>query len=235
VRSSPVVVPGIFGHHTAQVPFAEDQHPVSDLRPGGEHEPLRISIRARTPRRDLDHFDTSICQDRVERRAELPGPVPDQEPEVRRPVTKVHQEVPDLLRSPWPVRVGGHAEDVHVTGADLHHEQDVQTLEGDRAVHVEEVSGEHRRGLHVQELPPRRIGVPLRRRRDRQRLEDPADCGGADSVTELEQLALDPLVSPAAVLGGEPPDQRGDLCTDWRPPRAVRIGPFRGDQAAVPP
>jgi hypothetical protein len=23
-----------------QVPFAEDQHPVGDLRPGGEHEPF---------------------------------------------------------------------------------------------------------------------------------------------------------------------------------------------------
>ena len=28
MRSSPVVVPGILGHHDAQVPFAEDQHPV---------------------------------------------------------------------------------------------------------------------------------------------------------------------------------------------------------------
>ena len=34
VRSSPVVVPGIPGHHAAQVPFAEDQHPVGDLGPG---------------------------------------------------------------------------------------------------------------------------------------------------------------------------------------------------------
>ena len=40
MRSSPVVVPGILGHHDAQVPFAEDQHPVGDLSPGGEHEPL---------------------------------------------------------------------------------------------------------------------------------------------------------------------------------------------------
>ncbi len=31
-------------------------------------------------------------------------------------------QVPDLLRSPRPVGVGGHAQDVHVAGADLHHE-----------------------------------------------------------------------------------------------------------------
>jgi hypothetical protein len=50
--------------------------------------------------------------------------------------------------------------DVHVAGADLHDEQAVQALEGDGAVHVEEVGGEHRRGVRVQELPPRRA-VPL--------------------------------------------------------------------------
>jgi len=77
VRSSPVVEPGILGHHDAQVPFAEDQHPVGDLSPGGEHEPLRISVRARTPRRDLHGLDAGIGQDRVKRRAgraRRPGP-----------------------------------------------------------------------------------------------------------------------------------------------------------------
>jgi hypothetical protein len=53
-------------------------------------------------------------------------------------------------------------------------------------------------------------------------------------VAELEQLALDPLVSPAVVLGGEPLDQRGDLGADRRPSHPVRIGPLAGDQAAVP-
>jgi hypothetical protein len=36
-------------------------------------------------------------------------------------------------------------------------------------------------------------------------------------VAELEQFALDPVVSPAVVLGGEPRDQRCDLGADWRP------------------
>src|ERR1019366_2632019 len=67
---------------------------------------------------------------------------------------------------------------------------------------------------------------------DLQCLEDPADRGGADPVAELEQLDLDPLVSPAAVLGGEPPGQRGDLCAGWRSSCAARIGPLPGDQAA---
>ncbi len=84
------------------------------------------------------------------------------------------------------------------------------------------------------ELPPRHVGAPLRRRGNLQGLEDPADRGRADPVAELEQLALDPLVSPAVVLGGEPLDQRGNLGADWRPSRPVRIGPLAGDQAAVP-
>jgi hypothetical protein len=53
------------------------------------------------------------------------------------------------------------------------------------------------------------VGVALGRRGDLQRLEDPADGGCADPVAELKQLALDPLVSPAAVLGSEPLTARG--------------------------
>ena len=56
------------------MPFAEDQHPVGDLRPRCEHEPFRISIRARTPRRDLHGLDAGIGQHRIERAGELPSP-----------------------------------------------------------------------------------------------------------------------------------------------------------------
>jgi hypothetical protein len=63
------------------VPFTEDQHPVGDLRPGGEHEPFGVGVRARAPGRDLHRLDAGAGQDRVEGRGELPGPVADQEPE----------------------------------------------------------------------------------------------------------------------------------------------------------
>jgi hypothetical protein len=69
------------------MPLAEDQHPVSDLRPGGEHEPFRIRVRARAPGRDLHDLDTGVGQDRVKRRGELPGPVTDLEPEAGGAVT----------------------------------------------------------------------------------------------------------------------------------------------------
>jgi len=83
-------------------------------------------------------------------------------------------------------------------------------------------------GTGVQELPPGGIGAPFRCRGDLQGLEDSADGGCADSVAEFQQLALDRLVSPAVVLGGEPFDQRGDLGADRGPSRPVRVGPLAG-------
>jgi hypothetical protein len=87
---------------------------------------------------------------------------------------------------------------------------------------VEEVNREHRGCLCVQELPPGDVGVSLRCRRDLQGLEDPADGGCGDPVAELKQLTLDPLVSPAVVLGGDPLDQRGNLGAGRRP--SLRYG-----------
>jgi len=77
------------------------------------------------------------------------------------------------------------------------------------------------------------VGVPAKRI-PRERTEHPL-CGRADPVAELQQFALNSLVSPAVVLGGEPRDEGSDLSTDRRPSCPVRVGPVAGDQAAVPP
>jgi hypothetical protein len=99
-----------------------------------------------------------------------------------------------LARSPSEtVRVRGDPKDVHIAGADFHEEQAVQALEGHRVVHTREVGGQHScdlRGRNCRQV----VSVPRRRGRDLQGLEDPPDCGCANLVTELEQLALDPLV-----------------------------------------
>jgi hypothetical protein len=95
--------------------------------------------------RDLHGLDAGVGQDRVERVGELPGPVPDQEPEARGALPQIHHEVAGLLSGPRPVRVRGHAEDVHITGAHLDHEKAVQAPQDYRAIHVEEVDREHRR------------------------------------------------------------------------------------------
>jgi len=174
--------------------LVEDQQPVGDLGPGGEYEPFRIGVRARASGRDLHCFDTDVGQDCVEGLGELPGPVADQESEICGAIAEIHQEVPDLLCGPRPVRVRGHAENVQVAAADFDDEQAVQALEGNCAVDVEEVGGEHRRCLGMQKRPPGRVGAPFRCRWDLQGLEDPADGGCANLVAELEELALDPLV-----------------------------------------
>jgi hypothetical protein len=75
--------------------------------------------------------------------------------------------------------------------ADLDHEEAVQALQGHRTVHVEEVGRKHRRGLRAQEIPPRRIGAPLGRRRDLQRLEDPAVV---DALTRWPTLSSSPWI-----------------------------------------
>jgi len=85
------------------VSFAEDQHPVGDLGPGGEHEPFGECVRPGASGRDLHGFDTGAGQGRVERCGELPGPVADQEPEVRGVIAGAGQEIADLLRGPRPV------------------------------------------------------------------------------------------------------------------------------------
>jgi hypothetical protein len=67
---------------------------------------------------------------------------------------------------------------------------------------VEEVHGQHGRGLHAQEPTPGRIGRSQRRRWNPPPLEDPADRGCADAVAESEEFALDALVAPGFVLAG---------------------------------
>jgi len=144
------------------------------------------AFRPRAAGRDLHCLDTGGGQGRVERVGELPGAVADEEPEVRGPVTKIHQEVAGLLGGPRPAGMRGDPEDVHIPALDLDNEQAVQALQRQRAVDVEEIGGEHGPGLSAQELPLCRVGMSFWRGRYAQCPEDPADRGGADPVAELE-------------------------------------------------
>jgi len=59
--------------------------------------------------------------------------------------------------------------------------------------------------------------------------------GGRDRHAEPEQLALDALVAPAWVLGGQADDQLLQLLVQWGSPgSAVGVGPGAGDQLPVP-
>jgi hypothetical protein len=56
----PVVAGLVLGQDRPQKLFAEDEHPVGDLGPGGEHEPFRVSVLARAARRDLHNLDAGV-------------------------------------------------------------------------------------------------------------------------------------------------------------------------------
>jgi hypothetical protein len=132
---------GVFAEDRPKAPFVVDQHPAGAPGPRGSHPPLGIAIRARGPRRSLYYLHALGGEDLAGRGGELGVAVPDDEAEGAGPLAEVHDQVAGLLRGPGAVRAGGHAEDVHVPGRDLHEEQDVQAFEEDR-VHSEEVAGQ---------------------------------------------------------------------------------------------
>ncbi|MGC5023023.1 hypothetical protein [Micromonospora sp. DT47] len=216
------------------MPFAEGEYAVGELGAGGGDEPFGVGVRARALWWDLADADAGVGEHGVEGGAELPCPVSDQDCELVGAVTEVHKQVPGLLGGPRPVPMYGDADDVHVAGADLEDEEHVQALQRERAVHMEEVAGEHRGSLRAQESPPCGAVTAYRRWWYPQLFEDLADGGGADAVSEAEQFALDSLVAPAGIVPGRPLDQTGDGWVDWRATGPVRVGPVVGHEPSMP-
>jgi hypothetical protein len=64
VGSSSVVVGLVPGEDRLQMSFAEDQHPVGDLGPGGEHEPFCAGVRVGASGLDLHGCDAGAGQGR---------------------------------------------------------------------------------------------------------------------------------------------------------------------------
>jgi hypothetical protein len=55
MRPLHVVVRGVLGQHLAEVSLAEDQYPVGEFGPEGQHKAFGEAVRPRTAGRDLDH------------------------------------------------------------------------------------------------------------------------------------------------------------------------------------
>ena len=146
----------------------------------------------------------------------------------RDPVAEVHDQVAGPLGSPCAVRVGSHAQDVHVPGLYLHDEQHVQALEEDR-VDVEEIAGQHAISLSAQERPPGGVHVP-RGRCAPPGAQDPSHGRFADLVSEPAQFTVDPAVSPGRVLPRQPQCQSADLLAGARSACPVRVRPLARDQ-----
>ena len=101
----------------------------------------------------------------------------------------------------------------------------------------EEVTRQHRRRLGTAELPPRRTTTSWRRVETR-RTEDVPDRGRSDPITQPDQFAVDPSMTPHRILAREPDHQLPD---DSRCPRTTsnrhrlpRVGPMPSDKAPMP-
>ncbi len=117
---------GLPGSTTSTIPERDQPHSDMTVPPVTTLATVpRLSLRRQPPEYPAvsidEHLDplswAQSHERRVGHRGELPGPVANQEPEVRGAVTEVHQEIADLLHRPRPARVGGHPEDVHVAAA----------------------------------------------------------------------------------------------------------------------
>ena len=88
----------------------------------------------------------------------------------------------------------------------------------------------------LQELSPRRLLQALGRGLQAMFAEDRGDRASGDVVIEVGQGALDPRVTPAAVVRGHTHDQRADLGDDGRSSRTTTCTSvvFLRDQRPVP-
>ena len=191
------------------MPFVVDQDPVGALGSCCAYPSLGIAVRAWRPRRALYYPHALGSEDAVERTRELGVAVPDEEAERANPVFEVHEQVAGLLGGPGTVRVGGHAQDVHVPGRHFHHEQHIQACQQNR-VHMEEIAGQEPVCLSTQERAPGRVRFP-RGRSAPPGAQDPPHGRLADVVTEPAHLAVHPAVPPGRVLACQPQHQIADL------------------------
>jgi hypothetical protein len=51
----------VLGQDRSEMPFAEDEHPVGDLCPDGEHEPFRVGVGPHRQRHLIKMIGTDVC------------------------------------------------------------------------------------------------------------------------------------------------------------------------------
>ncbi len=121
--------------------------------------------------------------------------------------------------------------------ADLQEEQNVQSLQPGR-LDGKEVRGEQLASVLTDELPPRHP-VPLGRRPQPSALEDQLHGSMRTAPAQFAQLTLDPPITPAGILPGQPKDQLLQLFGHRRSPKPLpapgKQRPFAAHQFAMPP
>ena len=138
-------------------------------------------------------------------------------------LAEVHQQVSGLLGGPRPGRVQGDPEDADAPGGVLDHGQDV-SLSAVEQVRGEEIARQDRLGLGAQELRPGRV-CSSRRGVDPGILQDFPHGRRRYLRSQADQLTVDPAVSPAGVLAGQPEDQGPDVPAGGRSAGLATHGP----------
>jgi hypothetical protein len=77
----------VLGQDRPEMPFAEDEHPIGELCPGGEHELSRVSVHPWRPRQCGDDPKTFGLDHLPERGGEDWAAIADQEPQLAEAVT----------------------------------------------------------------------------------------------------------------------------------------------------
>jgi hypothetical protein len=140
MRPMRVAVIGILVQDHAQVTFAVDQHAVGAL---GAHRP-DPARHSSSPSGVRGGVFSTVMPTAANTSSKTVVNLASRSRMRKRndpcPLAEVDQDIAGLLNSPCAGRMGGHAKDMNVSRADLHHEQHVQALEKDR-VNMEEVAG----------------------------------------------------------------------------------------------
>ena len=200
MRPVAVVVVDVLVDNGFEMPSPDDQHPIEALPADRADEAPGKCIGTRCPDRDTDGSDALGVEYLVEAGRELCVAIPDQEPDRTRSVGQVHGEVPRLLDHPRSGWVSGDSGHVHPSGVEFDEEQDVEPPQK-HGVHGEEVAGQHRGGLDLQELTPGRPGS-VRGGVEAVTLEDVPDARRCQADAQDGELTLDPSIAPCRVLPG---------------------------------
>jgi hypothetical protein len=150
MRSPRIEVGDVLVQHLLKVALVDDDHMVQTRTPRRSDPPLSQRVRPRRPHGRPDPRDAEPLHAAVELDPEPAVPVTDQIPRrVPFPATRVH----DLLGRPGGGGMLAHPNLEDPSALVMHHEEDIQRLEEDRA-HTEEVARPDVLSMARQELPP---------------------------------------------------------------------------------
>src|SRR6266511_314137 len=162
---------------------ARDQEPVETVTADRADPAFGEGVRVGRAERGTDDLDVHASEDVVECTRELAVAIMDQKPDRPRAFRQRPGKLPLQLSRPAAVRVWSATGVLDKPRAELDEEEHIQAAEPER-LNGEEVAGEHRRGMGMEEVAPAELRATASRRHaglpedrgDRRRRDTPADA-----------------------------------------------------------